>query len=50
MKDQEDVPPLVSDKGKLVTTDKEKAEVLSDIFYWTSLITAHNTALKCLGW
>ena len=25
---QESVPPLVSDTGKLVTNDKEKAEVL----------------------
>ena len=45
---QEAVPLLVSDTGKLVTTDKEKAEVLTKFFLpWSSLITACCTAFKC---
>ena len=29
---QEGIPPLVSNKGRLVTTDKEKVEVLNNFF------------------
>ena len=29
---QEDVPPLVSDTGRLVTIDKEEVEVFNNIF------------------
>ena len=43
---QKGILSLVSDTGKLVTTDKEKADVLNNFFLpWSSLITAHHTAL-----
>jgi len=43
----EGVPPLVSYTGRLVTADKEKAEVLTKFFLpWSSLITAGHTVLK----
>ena len=46
---QEGVPPLVSYTGRLVTADKEKAEVLTKFFLpWSSLITAHHIAIKHL--
>ena len=42
---QEGIPPLpVSDTGKLVTTDKEKAEVINNFLPWSSLLTAYHTA------
>lgn len=41
----------MSDTGKLVTADKEKAGVLDNIFASVLiLITAYPTALKCLVW
>jgi len=34
---KESIPPLLNEKGKLATTDMEKAEVLSELF--TSVFT-----------
>ena len=47
---QQGVPSLASDTGRLVTTDKEKAEVLNNSLPQTSLVTAHHTILKHLVW
>ena len=45
---QEVVPPQMSDTGKPLTTDKEKAELLNNFLPRSSLITACHAALKQL--
>jgi len=42
--------PLVINAGRLITTDKEKAEVLSNFLPQSSLATALHTALKFRRW
>jgi len=45
---QESMPSLLSNTGRLVTTDKEKAEVLKNFFFLpqSSLVTVLQTAVK----
>jgi len=43
---QEGLPSLVSNKGRLVTTDKEKAEVFNSFLPQSSLSAALHTALE----
>lgn len=46
---QKDLLPLVNDPGKLVTTDKKKAELLN-FLHWSSLKTSCHTVLKHSIW